>query len=141
MAFWKIAGLEVTPTIPSSIIRPSSPLFMSSREISSTQGACPSSCIFCKRSFTSTSLWAREPSCGPSRQSTPDPRCGTEKLLRPPVAPSDATGLTTLGGGSNPELTSARATKKEPGLHRDPAPRGRGRYPALHPLQTFALNL
>src|SRR5215212_1683503 len=59
MAFWKMAGLEVIPTIPSSIIRSSPPFFMSSRESSSTQGACPSSCIFRKRSFTSSSLWAR----------------------------------------------------------------------------------
>src|SRR5215207_8015501 len=105
MAFWKMAGLEVAPRIPSSIIRWSSPFFMSSRESSSTQGDCPSSCIFRKRSFTSTSLWGREPSCGPSRQSTPDPRGGTEKLwnsLRPPVVPSDARGLTTSGAGSNP---------------------------------------
>src|SRR3712207_7724491 len=52
MAFWKMAGLEVMPTIPSSIIRLRPPFCMSSRESSSTQGACPSSCIFRKRSFT-----------------------------------------------------------------------------------------
>src|SRR5215203_1349108 len=80
MAFWKMAGLEVAPRIPSSIIRWSSPFFMSSRESSSTQGDCPSSCIFRKRSFTSTSLWGQEPPCGPSRQSTPNPRSGTERL-------------------------------------------------------------
>src|SRR5215203_2909426 len=66
MAFWKMAGLEVTPTIPSSIIPSSPPFFMSSRESSSTQGACPNSCILRKRSFTSTSLWG--PSRGPVAQ-------------------------------------------------------------------------
>src|SRR5918993_2957741 len=73
MAFWKIAGLEVTPAIPSSIIRRRPPFFMSSRESSSTQGACPSSRILAKRSFTcrllTKSLRGRK--CIPFIQSTP----------------------------------------------------------------------
>src|SRR5215218_5875811 len=56
MAFWKMAGFEVTPTIPSSIIFWSPPFSMSSRGSSSTQGACPSSRILAKRSFTCSLL-------------------------------------------------------------------------------------
>ena len=61
MAFWKMAGFEVTPTMPSSIIRSRPPFCMSSRESSSTQGACPSSRIFSKRSFTRVLLTVARP--------------------------------------------------------------------------------
>src|ERR671916_1713376 len=127
MAFWKMAGLEVMPTIPSSIIRCSPPFCMSSRESSSTQGACPSSCIFRKRSFTSTSLC--DPPLGashepfPSVYTRPARRYGETSgtSARPPVAPSDARGLTTLGKGSN-HVNSGPNAKEKPGLLRDPAP-------------------
>src|SRR5215208_4187734 len=68
-----MAGLEVTPTMPSSIMRRRPPFFMSSRESSSTQGACPSSRILAKRSFICCLL--TEPNtrtvCIPFFQSTP----------------------------------------------------------------------
>src|SRR5215210_361238 len=69
MAFWKMAGFEVTPTIPSSIIFWSPPFSMSSRESSSTQGACPSSRILAKRSFTCSLL--SEPFCRDGSASRP----------------------------------------------------------------------
>src|SRR5918994_5730147 len=110
MAFWKMAGLEVMQTLPLSIFREPPPLCMSSRESSSTQGACPSSCILRKRSFTSTSL------CGPYRQSTP------AWQTREPWSCHQMRGDLPLWVlDQTPQTALAQTPNREPGLRRDPA--------------------
>src|SRR4028119_2205564 len=87
-----MAGFEVTPTMPSSIMACSPPFLVSSRESSSTQGACPSSRIFPERSFTSASSGARSGTVFAAH---------LDSLHRPVrTVPSPAV-LTLLGAGTN----------------------------------------
>src|SRR5918997_3773860 len=113
MAFWKMAGFEVTPTMPSSIMACRPPFLVSSRDSSSTQGACPNSRIFPKRSFTSaSSLWSprRGRLRGPSRQSTP---ARTDGSCPPSSLPRTQSGQTRLTLPLGQRLHSGRRSHHE----------------------------